>query len=212
MSTEIALLKMCPGAVAYAVPIENACIEFNILTALYKAYFLAICATETGGFTRFEENLNYGAAGLAATWPSRFNATTAKIYARRPREIANKVYADRLGNGPEASGDGWNYRGRGPIQCTGKTNYEVTSLDMFGDSRLVRMPNLLLDPIHGARAAGSFWRRNRVNDLIDEDSITNLLIESPDIKQVRRRVNGGEIGLDHFRRWLKLAKQALTIK
>jgi putative chitinase len=212
MSTEIALLKMCPSAAAYAHPIENACIEFGIDQAIYKAYFLATCATESMGFTVFEENLNYRAKGLRATFGARFTGAAADIYARKPREIANRAYANRLGNGNESSGDGWTYRGRGPIQYTGKANYQELSLALFGDTRLVRFPDMLLDPVIGARSAGHYWRSRKINALIDKDVLSNFLVESEDIRQVRVRVNGpAAAGLDHFRRWLKLSKQALTI-
>src|SRR5688572_5216436 len=95
----------------------------GIDTPLRRAHFLAQVAHESGGFKRLVENLNYSADALVRTWPSRFDAATAKQYARQPERIANKVYAGRLGNGDETSGDGWRYRGRGYIQLTGQVNY-----------------------------------------------------------------------------------------
>jgi len=97
--------------------------KYDIVTPKRLAAFLAQTAHESAGFTAVRENLNYSAQALMKTWPSRFNATTAAAYARQPEKIANKVYANRMGNGDEASGDGWRYRGRGLIQTTGKANY-----------------------------------------------------------------------------------------
>ena len=97
--------------------------KYDIVTPKRLAAFLAQTAHESAGFTAVRENLNYSAQGLMKTWPARFNQTTAAAYARQPEKIANKVYANRMGNGDEASGDGWRYRGRGLIQFTGKANY-----------------------------------------------------------------------------------------
>src|SRR5690606_23654812 len=97
---------------------EIYCIETNEQVA----HFVGQCAHETGGFTRLEENLNYVAESLIRVWPSHFNPTNAHKYDRNPEKIANRAYANRMENGDEESGDGWKYRGRGPIQLTGKRN------------------------------------------------------------------------------------------
>ena len=105
--------------------LNNLLPKYDIDTPQRIAAFIAQCSHESANFTTLSENLNYGVTGLARTWPKRF--TTAELmnkYARQPEMIANFVYANRLGNGDESSGDGWKYRGRGLIQLTGKENYQ----------------------------------------------------------------------------------------
>jgi putative chitinase len=211
MSTELAVLRIAPKAGPFAQPVENACIRYGIVTPIHKAHFLAQLAHESCGFTVLTENLNYSAKGLLATFPKYFGATTAASYARKPVAIANRVYANRLGNGAEASGDGWLYRGRGPIQCTGKDNYRAFSLSYFGDERLVRAPDLLLNPVIGCMFAGWFWQQRNINAVVDEDDILNLFAENDDIRSVTRKVNGGTNGLDDRMRWLRLAKESLWV-
>lgn len=104
-------------------PLGAAMARFALCTPLRAAMFLAQVAHESGELTDVEENLNYSAERLRAVWPKRFTPELAEAYARQPQRIANRVYADRMGNGPQASGDGWCYRGRGPIQITGKDAY-----------------------------------------------------------------------------------------
>jgi putative chitinase len=137
--------------------VQMACTEFEINTPLRISAFLAQCAHESGGFTRLVENLNYSAEALIRVWPKRFpSMEVAMRYHRQPEKIANSVYASRMGNGPEASGEGWKYRGRGLKQLTGKDNYQrcgqALALDLVGD------PDLLLNPRPAARSAGWFWR------------------------------------------------------
>lgn len=212
MSTELAVAKLCPAGKRFGFAIEQSCIEWSIQKALHKAYYVATLAHESMGFTRLVENMNYGEVGLLKTWPHRFNAASAKACARNPEAIANRVYADRMGNGSAWSGDGWKYRGGGLIMITGKDNHRACSMALFGDERLVIDPTPLReDPMVAARAAGWFWHRERVNDLIDTDTLEELQRESEDIRQVRMSINGGVIGLEDFKRWLRLAKQCFTI-
>ncbi|MGF6607071.1 putative chitinase [Paraburkholderia sp. WSM4175] len=150
--------------------------EFDISTPARAAAFLAQCAHESSDFTRLVENLNYSADGLANTWPSRF-ATAQKTVGRRtpnaaahrlarnPEAIANHVYANRLGNGDEASGDGWRFRGRGLIQLTGRANYRVAS-GAFGID-LVDEPQTLEQPALAALVSAWWWSANRVNAIAD---------------------------------------------
>lgn len=168
---------------------------YGVNTPARIAMFLAICGHETGDFTVFTENLNYGAKGLRDTWPTRFNIATAAIYARKPEKIANKVYANRMGNGNEASGDGWKYRGKGLIQITGKENY--TSF-----ARAIAMP---LDKVltyietkEGAlKSALWFWSDHSLNPLSDHQNVLS----------VTKIVNGGTIGLsDRQIRFFKALK------
>ena len=145
------------------------------------AAFLAQVGHESGGLTRLVENLNYGAQGLAATWPSRYAGPNAlaKRLSRNPEAIANNCYANRMGNGNEASGDGWRYRGRGLIQVTGKNNYAAAA-EALG-LPLVEHPELLEQPIAAARSAVWFWRSNGCNELADADKF----------EAITRRINGG---------------------
>ena len=148
------------------------------------ASFVAQLAHETSELTRLEENLNYSAAGLQATWPKRFpTIAIAQQYARNPQRLANYVYANRLGNGPPESGDGWLFRGRGPIQLTGKKNYEVCGNGI--GAQLTTRPELLLTPVVGIRSACWYWT-NRGLDLLDDDD---------DVRAETRIVNGGDHGL-----------------
>lgn len=172
-------------------PIINAMKEFGIDSPTEQASFLAQIGHESNHLNTFVENLNYSASGLAATW-ARFSTTgkrggppnqLALKLARNPVAIANNVYANRLGNGDEASGDGFNYRGRGPIQLTGKENYKVYGEKLGVD--LIKNPTLLLTPEVGARSAGCYWKSKKL-DLYDDDN---------DVKAESRIINGGDIGL-----------------
>lgn len=140
------------------IPHVNAALqEFGINTERRIAMFLANCAHESGNFAIMVENLNYSAEGLAKTWPKRFanaNGTpnqVAKSLAKNPQAIANFVYADRMGNGAPTTGDGWKYRGRGPLQITGKDNYTATGKAIGVD--LITYPEKLEEYPTGLRAA-----------------------------------------------------------
>ena len=106
-------------------PLLETFARFDISTPYRQAAFVGQCQHESGNFKMLEENLNYKAESLIRTWPSRFDAENAEEYAHNPEKIANKVYAGRMGNGNEESGDGWKYHGRGLIQLTGKDNYTL---------------------------------------------------------------------------------------
>jgi putative chitinase len=149
--------------------------RWGINTPLRMAHWLAQLEHESGGFKRLEENLNYSAEGLTKTWPSRFpDLSAAQAYHRRPEAIANRVYSARMGNGDEASGDGWRYRGRGYIQLTGFDNYERASLALFGDDRLSERPEMVAEPATAADVAGWFWSENRCNEYADRDDINGV--------------------------------------
>lgn len=172
--------------------------RFEINTPRRQAAFLAQIGHETGGLTHLVENLNYSEAGLMKTWPGRFaDPVLAKRYARKPEAIANRVYANRMGNGDEASGDGWKFRGRGLIQLTGKANYtafaHAMGLPVLSDPDL-----LATSPIVGALAAGWFWDKNGLNRLADE-----LKFEF-----ITRKINGGLHGQPQR---LALYSQALEV-
>lgn len=148
--------------------------------------FLAQCGHESGGFTAFSENLNYSAKGLRTVFPKYFpDDSIANAYERNPEKIANKVYANRMGNGPESSGDGWKYRGRGILQCTGKDNYTAFSKDMNIDA--VNNPDLLSTDLSVAiKSAIWFWNKNNLNKFAD----------TKDIVGATKKINGGTIGLE----------------
>lgn len=150
----------------WLTPIKNAAAAYDISTARRMAHFLAQCSAESGRFSSFNENLNYSAAGLVATWPSRFTKKTAPAYARNPQKIANYVYAGRLGNGNAASGDGWKYRGRGLIQLTGKSGY--ANFGKAVGQNFLANPDLLLQPNWAALSAAWFWKNNGLNALADK--------------------------------------------
>lgn len=184
-------------AAAFVEPLNETCRAFDITTPLRIAHFLAQSAHESASYTALVENLNYGAPGLLATWPSRFDADRAAAYARQPEKIANYVYADRMGNGPESSGDGWRYRGRGILQLTGRATYRAAS-EVLGTD-LGAQPDLLSTPRLAALAAGWYWQSRGINALCDRD----------DAIAVTEAVNGGRNGLEHRLELLDLAKTAL---
>lgn len=161
--------------------------EFDIYTKQRVAAFLSQTCHESANYTRLHENLNYRAASLIKTWPTRFTNGNAPMYANKPEMIANKVYGGRMGNGDEASGDGWKYRGRGPIQITGKDNYRACSIAVYGDDRLLESPDYLeIDMDVAVKSACWFWNSRDLNELADEGNI----------KEITRKINGGYTGLE----------------
>ncbi len=159
--------------------------EYEINTPQRVAAFLAQCAHESGGFIFLKENLNYKAASLRKVFPKYFpDDAIAAQYANKPEKIANRVYANRMGNGDEASGDGFRYCGRGLIQLTGKDNYTffAASLDIP-----VEEASEYLETFEGAvQSACFFWEQNNLNQWADKGDILTLT----------KRINGGTIGLD----------------
>jgi putative chitinase len=162
--------------------------RYDIDTPARLAAFMAQVGHESGSLNRTVENLNYGAAGLLGTWPSRFTRESAASLARKPEAIANKVYGGRLGNGDEASGDGWRYRGRGLIQITGKANYSGirdTLRQRTPDAPdFVGQPELLETPQWAAMSAAAYW----------DDHDLNKLADVQDFRKITTRINGGQIG------------------
>lgn len=158
--------------------------EYQINTKPRVASFLAQCGHESGGFVFVTENLNYSAAGLMRVFPKYFpNLDIAKQYEKNPKKIASRVYANRMGNGDEASGEGYAYRGRGILQLTGKDNYF-----WFGASLNLtpEQASEYLETFEGAaQSACWFWETNKLNALAD----------AGDIKSMTKRINGGYIGL-----------------
>jgi putative chitinase len=171
MITEAQLEPLCIDPGSWLDPINEAMYRFRINNFKRTAMFLAQCAMESGRFGTLEENLNYSAAGLLKVWPNRFSASEAEYYARRPQAIANRAYANRGGNRDEASGDGWRYRGRGPLQVTFRSNYFSCGVDCA--LPLILEPERLAGP-QGAFGAAWYWWRSGCNEVADEDDFDGV--------------------------------------
>jgi putative chitinase len=188
-----------PDSVIAQIPDTAA--KFNITNPLRLAHFLAQCGHESGGFRAVSENLNYSAKGLVGTFPKYFNATTAAQYERKPEMIASRVYGGRMGNGDEASKEGFKFRGRGYIQLTGKSNY--TALTRFIGEDCVANPDLVATKYPLASAA-FFFDSNKLWSICDRGA------DDATVTAVTKRVNGGTIGLadriKHFKEYYVLLK------
>jgi len=170
----------------------------DINTKNRLAGFLAQCGHESGSFNHFVENLNYSAKGLMGTFKKYFpDETTAVMYERNPIKIGNRVYANRMGNGDEASGDGFTFRGRGLIQLTGKTNYDKCGVAI--KQHLLTNPAYLETPSGAIQSAIWFWTENSINTYCDSDDIINMT----------KRINGGTIGLDERKKYYEKLKEVL---
>lgn len=172
--------------------------KYEINTVNRAAGFLAQCGHESNGFTVLKENLNYSADGLSKIFKKYFTSVEAATpYARNPEKIANKVYAGRMGNGPESSGEGYKFRGRGAIQLTGKDNYSkyAASTGQTVDEAVAD-----LETLDGAiESACWFWKTNGLNAICDAN----------DILKMTKRINGGTIGLDDRTKHYNHAKEVL---
>ena len=162
--------------------------KFELNTSLRLAHFLAQCAHESGDFKVVQENLNYSDVGLLKIFPKYFDANSAKIYARNPEKIANRVYANRMGNGTEQSGDGWKHRGFGYIQTTGKQNQDSFA-EYIKDSAIKTTPELIATK-YPLLSAAWFFHTNNLHKIADEGSSEAV------ITKITKRINGGTIGLE----------------
>jgi putative chitinase len=159
--------------------------EYDITTPQRVAAFIAQCAHESGGFKALKENLNYQAASLCRVWPRLFpTMEIANQYAHKPEMIANRAYGNRMGNGDEASGDGYRYCGRGLIQLTGKDNYTAFAESI--ETPIEELPEYLSTFEGAVQSAAYFWSENNLNQYAD----------SGDILTMTKRINGGTIGLE----------------
>jgi putative chitinase len=166
-------------------PLNETFKRFNISTPRQQAAFLGQCGHECGNFRVLEENLNYRAETLMKIWPRRFpTLEVANQYAKNPKKIANKVYADRMGNRDEASGDGYRFRGRGCIQLTGSANYFHAGKALGVD--FIMEPDLVATPQYAALTAGFFWNTQKLN----------AIAESGNNLALTKKINGGTIGLN----------------
>jgi putative chitinase len=177
----------------------KAAMAYYKLTPVQAAHFFAQTAHESGNFKAFSENLNYSAEGLLRIFPKYFDQATANKYARQPEKIANRVYANRMGNGDEASGSGWLYKGRGALQLTGKSNYKDFA-DWLGKT---------IDPKDVAdeyafESAKYFFDKNKLWAICDKG------VDDATILALTKRINGGTHGIDDRKAKTKLYYSWLT--
>jgi len=176
--------------------------QFGVTSDLRMAHLLGQLWHESGCLRHVEENLNYSIQGLMKTWPGRFRSVwEAQLYAHKPQAIANRAYAGRMGNGPEASGDGWRFRGRGLIQLTGRENYQAYADSEYCKGDLMSHPEWLSQFPGAVKSAMWFWQTRGLNELADRD----------DVKAVTRRINGGLNGLEQREYITMRMKQMLGI-
>lgn len=205
MKITLSLLQaVCPKTKAstlekFIKPLNDVVEYYDINTPQRLAAFLAQIAHESGGFNAVKENLNYSAKGLMTTFKKYFpDEATAKAYERKPEKIANRVYANRMGNGNEASGDGFKFCGRGLIQLTGKHNY--TRFAAALEVPLQECVEYLETPAGACASAGWFWDNNDLNKYCDSGDFTTLT----------KRINGGTIGLADRKHHYEIALEILT--
>ena len=187
-----------PDSVIAQIPFIES--NYKVNTLLRLSHFLAQCGHESANFRAVKENLNYSAEGLNKTFKKYFpTLESAKDYARQPERIASKVYANRMGNGNEASKDGFKYLGRGFIQLTGKANYLEFDKSVAED--ILANPELVATKYPLASAAW-FWNKNGLNEIADKGATDAV------VKSITKRVNGGTIGLEdriqHFNEFYSL--------
>jgi putative chitinase len=162
--------------------------KFGLNSNIRLAHFLSQCAHESGNFKAVTENLNYGAKGLRSIFGKYFkDDATAAAYERKPEKIANRVYGSRMGNGDEASGDGWKFRGRGYIQLTGKDNY--TQFDKSVEDDILANPDLVATK-YPLMSAAFFFERNNLWKICDGGA------DKEDVIALTKRINGGTHGLE----------------
>jgi putative chitinase len=170
--------------------------DYDINTPQRVGAFIAQTAHESGGYKALKENLNYRAETLCKVWPHYFNASNANQYAHNQEAIANRAYANRMGNGPEESGDGFRYCGRGLIQLTGKSNYAAFANSI--DTPVEEIPEFLGTFEGAIQSACWFWETNNLNQYAD----------SGDILTMTKKINGGTLGLaerqQHYQNFMQI--------
>jgi putative chitinase len=205
MKTHIEMLKEMgvsnEDAEQYIEDLEQTLPKYGIADSTVRlAHFFSQVLHESGCMRYDMENLNYSAKSLRAVFGKYFKTLRqAEAYARQPEKIANKVYANRMGNGSEASGDGWKYRGRGLIQLTGKNNYKAFA-KWIGEDRILDEPDLVASE-YAVHSAVFFWDKNNLNKVADRD----------DVVRMTKRINGGTNGLAHRTELLTKAKGLLAM-
>lgn len=169
--------------VSWLEPLQTTFDKYKIDTPQRQACFIGQCAYESANFTALEENLHYRADTLIRVWPTHFTYAMALECAQNPEKVANIAYADRMGNGNAASGDGWKYHGRGLIQLTGKNAYAACGTALGVD--LLTDPDIAKTPDMACLTAGWFWDSRGLNALSDSEGY----------EQMTKRINGGTLGL-----------------
>lgn len=198
---QLTALYGCSTAIAekYLPHINECMVKYEINTVNRVAAFLAQIGHESGRLQFVEENLNYSATALLRVFGKYFpSQNVAARYARKPPMIANRVYANRMGNGNEASGDGWKYRGRGLIQLTGRNNYKACGTTLMID--LEKDPDWVKTPFGAVVTACWFWDKTKLNAFADKD----------DIVTISKKINGGTHGLEDRVDLYKKAKTLLA--
>jgi putative chitinase len=185
------IMPACRDTNSWVAPLNAAMEHFEITGVVRMAAFLAQLAHESGQLQWLAENLDYSAQRLMQVWPSRFpTLDKARIYEHNPKQLADHVYAKRLGNGDETSGDGWRYRGRGLIQLTGRSNYRAAAQGI--GQPLVEQPELLEQPGVAAHSAAWFWKYRGLNELADALNGDN---DTEKFQAITTQINGGVVGL-----------------
>lgn len=187
---DAALRVAADDPLLWRVPVAHACSKYDINTDARVWMFVAQCAYESLRFTQLKESLHYSAKRLLEVFPTRFTAEEAPRFAYQDQLIAERVYGGRMGNGPEGSGDGYKYRGRGPIQITGRHTYLSCGNAIGAD--LIEGPELLELPMHAALSAAWFWFAHGCNALADAN----------DFEAVTKAIVGGMTGYDDRVAWL----------
>jgi putative chitinase len=166
----------------WSEPLTTTFVKFGMVSPKEQAAFIGQCSHESNHFKVLEENLNYRADTLQKLFGHKFGPGEVELYARNPVKIANRIYANRMGNRDEASGDGYRFRGRGVVQLTGHDNYWHCGQALGQD--FVMNPDLVSTPMFAAMSAGWFWKTHGCSGLVDNP------------QQLCKRINGGLIGLD----------------
>ena len=200
------IMPQCQHAQTWVRPLSQAMEKFGISDNVQRAAtFLAQVAHESSQMNRLQENLSYSRSRLRQVWPSRFPDDQSTFsYGRNPERLANKVYANRMGNGAEQVGDGFRYRGRGLLQITGRDNYAKIGR-LINLPSLVETPDHLIEPRWAAMSAAAYWSSRNLNEVADrltEDDMRAV------VSQITKLINGGTHGLDQR---LKLTQRALQI-
>jgi len=187
-----------PYAEHWVEALEKCWPDYDITTPERQAAFMGECCVESAKFTEIQENLNYRPETLVKQWPSHFpNMDIANQYGHNPEKIANRAYGGRMGNGPEESGDGWRFRGKGLIQLTGRDNYQG-----FADSVGMNIDDAAayLETFEGCvQSACYFWESHNLNALADKGAID----------QISHIINGGTLGQDERRHFYQVALHVL---
>jgi putative chitinase len=177
-------------------------VHFGIDTPLRVVHYLAQVFHESAYLKSTEENLNYSAEALLRVWPKHFNRTNVDLYAHNPQRIANRAYANRMGNGSEASGDGYRFRGRGFIGTTGRANYKAYAQSDWCVGDLMSHPEWLSKSPGDQKSSMFFWLQNNCNRFADAD----------DVKGLTKRINGGLNGYDSRLALTKKFKEVFNVK